>query len=685
MRKILKYIALSIGVCVYAHPMLSQVVIPQPLDITYHTGNFVLDSHTTIEGDTSLNIRQQIEEYLSFSFTDLEKSQSRQLKSVIRMEEHPDLHSEGYMLKVSPHQITIRYSSHRGLFYAVQTLLQLAKPSETKRVYTVPCLEIEDEPQFSYRGIMLDVSRHFFTVEHIKKQIKLLSHYKINFLHLHLTDAAGWRIEIKKYPKLTNFAAWRTHSIWKQWWQSDRQYLPQTNPLSSGGYYTQEQIKELVSYAQKHMITIVPEIEMPSHSEEVLATYPHLSCSNEPYQNSDFCIGNEETFRFIKDVLSEVMELFPSTYIHIGGDEASKISWASCPKCQARMKSENLKHVDQLQNYMINRVQKYLEQNNRILVGWDEIAEGEMPRDAIVMSWRGEKGGVEAIKRGSKAIMTPASHCYLDAYQDAPYTQPEAIGGYLPLKKVYEYNPLQSVDTLPREYKNLLLGVQANLWTEYVSTPCHLEYMLYPRAIALAEVAWTHPDRKSWMRFKEGVKVATVRMKNRGYSPFDISHEVGDRPQYSRENNHLARGKKVHYNASYSPHYPASGDASLTDGLQGNWTYSDKRWQGYIYPQPLDVTIDLESVFPIKYIAADFIQVVGAEVFIPKTVTISISNDGVRFTPLYEYTHVVDKSKSVDLTTILWKGETSARYVRYQATADDSIKGWIFTDEIVIN
>ena len=463
--------------------------------------------------------------------------------------------------------------------------------------YSVPSVEIEDTPRFAYRGLMLDVSRHFSTKEFIKKQIDALAYYKINRLHLHLTDAAGWRLEIKKYPLLTDFAAWRTDPTWKKWWNGGRKYLRYDEPGASGGYYTQDDIREILEYARQHYITVIPEIEMPSHSEEVLAAYPQLSCSGEPYKNSDFCVGNEETFTFLENVLTEVMELFPSEYIHVGGDEAGKSAWKTCPKCQKRMKDEHLANVDELQSYLIHRIEKFLNNHGRRLLGWDEILQGGIAPNATVMSWRGEEGGIAAVTSGHHAIMTPGAYCYLDSYQDAPYSQPEAIGGYLPLKKVYAYDPVPA--SLTAEQAKLVYGVQGNLWVEYIPTPEHVEYMIYPRMLALAEVAWSAPERKSWPDFHTRALSAVADLQKKGYHPFDLSKEIGSRPESLQPVSHLALGKKVTYNSSYSPHYPAQGNTALTDGIRGDWTYGDGSWQGFISDNRLDVTIDMEKETPI--------------------------------------------------------------------------------------
>ena len=674
-----------LGMCFHAHPILAQSVIPVPLKMEQGTGSFLLSEKTKLYTNLQGGEAELWENYLKALPVQLKEARMKDRKQMLFLlitPKTPQLPSpESYTLSVTPQQIEIRATSGAGLFYGMQTLLQLMQPAGTGS-YSVVSVEIEDTPRFAYRGLMLDVSRHFSTKEFIKKQIDALAYYKINRLHLHLTDAAGWRLEIKKYPLLTDFAAWRTDPTWKKWWNGGRKYLRYDEPGASGGYYTQNDIREILEYARQHYITVIPEIEMPSHSEEVLAAYPQLSCSGEPYKNSDFCVGNEETFTFLENVLTEVMELFPSEYIHVGGDEAGKSAWKTCPKCQKRMKDEHLANVDELQSYLIHRIEKFLNNHGRRLLGWDEILQGGIAPNATVMSWRGEEGGIAAVTSGHHAIMTPGAYCYLDSYQDAPYSQPEAIGGYLPLKKVYAYDPVPA--SLTAEQAKLVYGVQGNLWVEYIPTPEHVEYMIYPRMLALAEVAWSAPERKSWPDFHTRALSAVADLQKKGYHPFDLSKEIGSRPESLQPVSHLALGKKVTYNSPYSPHYPAQGNTALTDGIRGDWTYGDGSWQGFISDNRLDVTIDMEKETPIHSITAAFMQVVGAEVFLPETVIISISDDGINFTELQKQHFEVSKETPIRFTDISWQGEAKGRYVRYQAQAGSEFGGWIFTDEIIV-
>ncbi len=674
-----------LGMCLTAHSLKAQSVIPVPLKMEQGTGCFLLSENTKLYINLQGLEAQLLENCLQALPVHLKKGKKKDTQNILSLlitEKNHQLPSpESYTLSVTPQQILIRATSGAGLFYGVQTLLQLAQPSGAGS-YSIASVEIEDTPRFAYRGLMLDVSRHFSTKEFIKKQIDALAYYKINRLHLHLTDAAGWRLEIKKYPLLTEFAAWRTDPTWKQWWNGGRKYVRFDAPGAYGGYYTQDDIREILEYARQHYITVIPEIEMPSHSEEVLAAYPQLSCSGEPYKNSDFCVGNEETFTFLENVLTEVMELFPSEYIHIGGDEAGKSAWKTCPKCQKRMKDEHLANVDELQSYLIHRIEKFLNNHGRHLLGWDEILQGGIAPNATVMSWRGEEGGIAAVTSGHRAIMTPGAYCYLDSYQDAPYSQPEAIGGYLPLKKVYSYNPVPA--SLTAEQAKLVYGVQGNLWVEYIPTPEHVEYMIYPRILALAETAWSAPERKSWPDFHTRALSAVADLQAKGYHPFDLKKEIGSRPESLQSVSHLALGKKVIYNSPYSSHYPAQGNTALTDGIRGDWTYGDGSWQGFISDNRLDVTIDMEKETSIHSVSAAFMQVVGAEVFLPETVVISISDDGTHFTELRKQHFEVSKETPIRFTDISWQGEAKGRYVRYQAQAGSEFGGWIFTDEIIV-
>lgn len=658
-------------------------VIPMPRSIEYHSGNFTISPETKFYTNLSAESRQALTDYLEgTSLGSVPFAESTTGNNGIELnlcDSSIVTGNEAYRIEIDKKGVRLSANTETGIFYGLQTLLQLLNNGDNK---TLPALTINDSPRFPYRGLHLDVSRHFFDKEFVKKQLNAMAYFKMNRLHWHLTDGAGWRIEIKKYPRLTSFAAWRPFDKLNDWWVGGRTFCEQDDPRAVGGYYTQDDIREVVAYAAERHITIIPEIEMPGHSEEVLATYPELSCSGKPYVNADFCIGTEKTFEFLENVLLEVIDLFPSEYIHIGGDEASKSSWNTCPRCQKRMADEHLNSVDELQSYMIHRIEKFLNDHGRKIIGWDEIIEGGLSPTATVMSWRGEEGGIKAVKAGNQAIMTPGKYCYLDAFQDAPNTQPMAIGGYLTLEKVYSFEPVP--DLLSTKEAELILGVQGNVWTEHIPTPEHYEYMIYPRILALAEIGWSPSEVKKWDNFHTRALQAVNILREQGYNPFPLEKEIGDKPESYQKVNHLAIGKKVTYANPYSNHYAAQGEKTLVDGVRGGWMYNDDRWQGFI-DCDFDVTIDLGKETDIKQVRAEFIQLKGPYVWLPKQVIISSSVDGEH----YDTLATVDNDISPDIETLQfkefgWEGNAKARYIRYKALSNGIAGGWLFTDEIRI-
>lgn len=658
-------------------------VIPMPRSVEYHSGNFTISPETKFYTNLSAESRQALTDYLEgTSLGSVPFAESATGNNGIELnlcDSSIVTGNEAYRIEIDKKGVRLSANTETGIFYGLQTLLQLLNNGDNK---TLPALTINDSPRFPYRGLHLDVSRHFFDKEFVKKQLNAMAYFKMNRLHWHLTDGAGWRIEIKKYPRLTSFAAWRPFDKLNDWWVGGRTFCEQDDPRAVGGYYTQDDIREVVAYAAERHITIIPEIEMPGHSEEVLATYPELSCSGKPYVNADFCIGTEKTFEFLENVLLEVIDLFPSVYIHIGGDEASKSSWKTCPRCQKRMADEHLNSVDELQSYMIHRIEKFLNDHGRKIIGWDEIIEGGLSPTATVMSWRGEEGGIKAVKAGNQAIMTPGKYCYLDAFQDAPNTQPMAIGGYLTLEKVYSFEPVP--DSLSTKEAELILGVQGNVWTEHIPTPEHYEYMIYPRILALAEIGWSPSEVKKWDNFHTRALQAVNILREQGYNPFPLEKEIGDKPESYQKVNHLAIGKKVTYANPYSNHYAAQGEKTLVDGVRGGWMYNDDRWQGFI-DCDFDVTIDLGKETDIKQVCAEFIQLKGPYVWLPKQVIISSSVDGEH----YDTLATVDNDISPDIETLQfkefgWEGNAKARYIRYKALSNGIAGGWLFTDEIRI-
>lgn len=433
---------------------------------------------------------------------------------------------EDYVLDIKKKRLFIKASGLSGVVYALETIRQLLPVSiysdrvEQGADWSIPCAEIKDGPRFGYRGLMLDVARHFFSADEVKKVIDIMVMHKLNRLHLHLTEDQGWRIEIKKYPELTQIGAYRDGTmIGKQWDSNDG--------IRYGGFYTQDQIRDIVAYASSKGVTVVPEIDLPGHMLAALATYPELGCTGGPYKvwtrwgvsEDVLCVGKEETMDFIENVLAEVMSLFPSEYIHVGGDECPKVRWETCPSCQTKIRELGLqddRHAAEyyLQSYVMERIGNFLAKHGRKLIGWDEILEGKLPDGATVMSWRGSEGGVTAANVGNDVIMTPNSHCYFDYYQSEDTEgEPLAIGGYVPVEKVYSYEPVQN-EAMSRH----VLGVQANVWTEYIISDSHLEYMILPRLAALSEVQWCMPEIKDWDRFLSSLGKVTRIYDEREYS-----------------------------------------------------------------------------------------------------------------------------------------------------------------------
>lgn len=437
--------------------------------------------------------------------------------------------TEGYSLRVIPQRIEIEAAQSAGLFYGVQTLRQLlpvalergqAAPDDLK----VPVVEIEDKPRFAWRGLLLDVGRHFFPVSFAKKLLDVMALYKFNRLQIHLTDDQGWRIEIKSYPRLTEIGSRRSESQIPFPVQSLSEYDHRviTDGKPYGGYYTQDDIREIVAYAQQRFITVVPEIEMPGHSVAALTSYPELGCVGTGYQvrttwgiaEDVLCAGKESTYDYVDSVLSEVVDLFPSEYIHIGGDECPKVRWKDCPHCQAAIQREGLADEHELQSYFIRRVEKILEAKGRHLIGWDEILEGGLAPKATVMSWRGAQGGIEAASKGHDVIMTPNTHAYFDYYQSEDVAnEPLAQPVVLPLEQVYTFDPVEGV---PADEADHVLGGQGNIWTEWIPTESHFEYMTFPRTLALADAVWSEPPRESYADFMVRLQPHLVRLEQLG-------------------------------------------------------------------------------------------------------------------------------------------------------------------------
>jgi hexosaminidase len=509
----------------------AQSIIPEPLEISQIPGSFILNKKTKISYDSKDAINEVNYFANIFKTTSdftLEITQKEIEKNFVKMvldDRLTSLGNEGYDLNISQVGIIIKAAKPAGLFYACQTIKQLL-PAEIDGVYpvekldmSVPCLKIKDVPRFSYRGYLLDAARYFIPLSSVKRTLESMAFYKMNTFHWHLTDYQGWRLQIMQYPNLTISGSKIEQT---KWLFEGSDFIEDKIP--SGGFYTQQEVKELIEYANKLHIRIIPEIDVPAHSLAAIASYPYLSCAGTPQEVRQekvggtatvFCPGKESTFEFIENVMDEVMELFPSLEIHIGGDEVNKKEWEKCPHCKKRMEEEELETLHELQSYFVQRIEKYLNKHNHSIIGWDEILEGGLAPNATVMSWRGTKGGIKAAKMGHKVIMTPIDFCYFDHCQGKDKSQEPYVRfkHYLPLSKVYSYEPIP--EELNEKEAELVLGAQANMWTNFIKHPSHVEYMTYPRLCALAELTWSAKEKKDFQRFSEKLESHYPRMEQR--------------------------------------------------------------------------------------------------------------------------------------------------------------------------
>lgn len=507
---------------VQAQPTLS--IIPQPASVVVQEGSLavtsgfkIIDTDKQFENEIGI-FNKQLNKAFGFSLKSTNKSSNKSIKLILNK---ALAHPEAYLLEINSSGITISGES-AGIFYGLQSLYQLMvnnRELNTSKT-TLPLVVIEDQPSFQWRGMHLDVCRHFFNKQEVMKYLDYLALHKLNNFHWHLTEDQGWRIEIKKYPLLTTIGSKRSGTIVGPYSTT----APSDN-IPHGGFYTQDDIREVIAYATARHITIVPEIEMPGHALAALSAYPDLSCTGGPFQSAItwgvfddvFCAGKDETFTFLEDVLAEVIDLFPGKYIHIGGDECPKTRWKTCKLCQQRLSTENLKDEHDLQSYFITRIEKFVNSKGRQIIGWDEILEGGLAPNASVMSWRGTEGGIAAARLKHPVVMSPGQPCYFDHYQVKEKDQePLAFGGYNPLEAVYAYNPMPT--ELRSEEQKYILGAQGNLWTEYIPDFKQVEYMALPRMCALAETLWTSPDLKNYnsflLRLQKHVRVLDVEKAN---------------------------------------------------------------------------------------------------------------------------------------------------------------------------
>ena len=740
-------------------------IIPKPQSMTLNNGNFQFTKETVFVSNQSLAPAAEIfaKQFEKASGIKLPIKNETVQTNYIALSIDNSLPKEGYNLVVQPDKISIAAADYNGAIYALETLRQLL-PKEFESStpvnanWVIPTITINDKPEYPWRGLMLDVSRHFFSKEYILKTLDRMAMLKLNTFHFHLVDNEGWRIEIKKYPKLTEVGAWRVDQEDKLWDErtsnpADAFDNPTSAPKKYGGFYTQEDIKEIVAYAAARGITVIPEIEMPAHVMSAIAAYPELSCHKRPigvpsgavWPITDiYCAGQEETFTFLEDVLTEVMALFPSKYIHVGGDEATHTEWEKCPKCQARMKEHHLKDVHQLQSYFIKRIDDFLVSKGRVLVGWDEIMDGGLANDAVVMNWRGIDIGRKALEQGNPVVLT--SDCYINRYQGLPEYEPLANGGYVTLKKLYHYN-LEKENLTPELQKNVL-GTQANLWAEFIATPEHSEYMLFPRLLAFSEISWTPDNLKNWDNFVKRTETFMDRLdvmkikyarsmyqvlpavENQNGKVFlklecevpnaDIRYALGDTPiekakKYTQPipfnesttfkatvfsgkatntittgevTFHKAIAKKMSYSPLYHKKYQGQGEMTLTNVVRGSKNFLDGQWLGWL-GDDVTLTLDLEQATEVSEVRIGAMDSQSSGIYFPIKFAISLSTDGKNYREVATHNEpCVVRGKPSLKDFVLKFNSQEARYIKITLknvkTPPKGGDAWLFIDEVLV-
>lgn len=740
-------------------------IIPKPQSMTLNNGNFQFTKETVFVSNQSLAPAAEIfaKQFEKASGIKLPIKNETVQTNYIALSIDSSLPKEGYNLVVQPDKISIAAADYNGAIYALETLRQLL-PKEFESStpvnanWVIPTITINDKPEYPWRGLMLDVSRHFFSKEYILKTLDRMAMLKLNTFHFHLVDNEGWRIEIKKYPKLTEVGAWRVDQEDKLWDErtsnpADAFDNPASAPKKYGGFYTQEDIKEIVAYAAARGITVIPEIEMPAHVMSAIAAYPELSCHKRPigvpsgavWPNIDiYCAGQEESFTFLEDVLTEVMALFPSKYIHIGGDEADHTEWEKCPKCQQRIKDNHLKDVHELQSYFIKRIDKFLVSKGRVLVGWDEIMDGGLANDAVVMNWRGIDIGKKALEQGNPVVLT--SDCYINRYQGLPEYEPLANGGYVTLKKLYHYN-LEKENLTPELQKNVL-GTQANLWAEFIATPEHSEYMLFPRLLAFSEISWTPDNLKNWDNFVKRTETFMDRLdvmkikyarsmyqvlpavENKNGKVFlklecevpnaDIRYALGDTPIEKAEKYtqpipfnesttfkatvfsgkatntittgevtfHKAIAKKMSYSPLYHKKYQGQGEMTLTNVVRGSKNFLDGQWLGWL-GDDVTLTLDLEQATEVSEVRIGAMDYQASGIYFPIKFAVALSTDGKNYREVATHNEpcVVRGKPSLKDFALKFNSQ-EARYIKITLknvkTPPKGGDAWLFIDEVLV-
>lgn len=726
-------------------------VVPVPLEInTTQQASFLLKSGVTVYYPAGNEKMQRNAEFLA-SYVKAQTGIELQVQAgeggkggiVLQLGLAND-NPEAYQLKVDANQVVISSPSEAGVFYGIQTLRKAVDVAEGSNV-ELPAVEIKDQPRFGYRGMMLDVGRHFFSMDEIKTYIDMMALHNINRFHWHLSEDQGWRIEIKKYPKLTEIGSMRKETVIGH---NSGKY----DGKPYGGFYTQEQAKEIVAYAAERYITVIPEIDLPGHMQAALAAYPELGCTGGPYEvwtqwgvsDNVLCAGNDQTIQFIKDVLAEIVEIFPSEYIHVGGDECPKVKWSTCPKCQARIKALGLKsdnkHTkeERLQSYVIHEAEEFLNSKGRKMIGWDETLEGGLAPNATVMSWRGEAGGIEAAKQHHDVVMTPNTYLYFDYYQSKDTeTEPMAIGGYLPIERVYSYEPMPK--SLSPEEQKYIVGVQANLWTEYIPDFKQVQYMVLPRMAALSESQWCAPEKKNYEAFLQRVsRLVNIYAKNGwNYAThiFDVmldlkpNTETGtldavartidnapiyytldssepttasekytdiikiDKPCTLRTvairpsgSSKITKDEISFSRSSMKPitmlqpinkQYEFSGATVLVDGMTGNMNYKTGRWIAF-YTNDLEAVIDLKEATEISSMTLHTCVEKGDWIFDTRGITVSVSDDNQTFKEVASeaYPAMKESDPNQIYTHELKFDPVKTRYVKVKALSEQKIPSW---------
>lgn len=718
-------------------------IIPQPQSLIPGKGYFTGNTSTKF---INLSREKSVDSVLIWAKAEYERFCRVELKTAKTKPKYPNnqvlirldqsvVNPEGYLLSIRPESIQITASKPEGVFYALQTLRQIITHKEGEKTWKVPCAKIEDVPRFAYRGIMLDVSRHFMPVDFLKKYLDALASLKINRFHWHLTDGQAFRFESKKYPKL--------HTATSTQWPTNE------------GYYTQDEMRAIVKYAAERFITVIPEIEMPGHSNAALSAYPQFACQDSTGKQletqGEYC-PKDETIAFLSDIIDEVIEIFPSKYIHIGGDEAGKQAWKKCPACQKRMKDEGLKSLDELQSYFIQQIEKHVNSKGRRIIGWDEIVDGGIAEDATVMSWRGIEGGIKAAKEKHQVIMTPGSHCYLDHYQSESTDEPKAFGGLTTLAKIYSYEPIP--EGLTKEEGLNIIGSQGNLWTECVPEGSHAEYMTFPRAIALAEVNWSRKESKDfndflgrlqyWIKYFDQSQINYARhfyeikpqaQRQNGSLNLVLQSQNNNAPIYytldgskptvqstlykepfkvSQSSTlkaasvmngevvdeirrtfvlHKAAGIPVSLVTPPNKSYNKGGVQALSNGILANdANFSDNEWLGWNGTDFIG-SFELSGQTEVSKVSFRFFHRPGAWVYVPSKVSVWSSENGTDYTLLAETNVEFPQKEGATDVSLNLKTAVKPKWLKVMANCLMKIPqnypgagdmAWLFVDEIVV-